>query len=66
VAIQGSRSNAYQFGNVVKTGVCAMPSKRFFRHVENPFAVPLSICAGRAGLSLDAFWVFWGHHKKFL
>jgi hypothetical protein len=63
VAIQGSRSDAYLLGDVVKTGVCAMPGKRFLRHVENPFAIPLRI---RAGLPREAFCVFLGHSKKYL
>jgi hypothetical protein len=40
-----------------------MPGKRFLRHVENPFAIPLRI---RAGLSREAFCVFLGHSKKYL
>src|SRR5260370_40092934 len=61
IASQGSRSDGYLLGDVVKTGICAMPGKRFLRHVENPFAIPLRI---RAGLSRDAFCVFLGHNEK--
>ena len=55
MAIQGSRSNTYLFGDVIETGVCAVPGERFLRYFENPFAIPLGI---GAGLSWDGFRVF--------
>jgi hypothetical protein len=45
VTVQGSRSDARVFGNVVQAGVCAVPCERLLGDLQNALAIPLGIGA---------------------
>src|SRR5580658_5559544 len=60
MAIEGPRSNACLFSDVVEASVRAGPSKRLLRHLQNAFAVAQRI---GARFSPGNFLSF-GRHKK--